>query len=97
MFLKELIETIAGAIVDRPEAIHLNATSQESGTLYELQVAAEDMGKLIGRDGRTINALRTVLQHAAQKKGEMVKLEVTCTQSVNPLLQPAETPALTEP
>ena len=44
--------------------------------LYELKVAPEDIGKVIGRDGRTVNALRTVLAAAAQKKGEKARLEI---------------------
>ena len=46
------------------------------GSLYDLKVAPDDIGKVIGRDGRTVNAFRTVLQHAAQKKGEKARLEI---------------------
>jgi hypothetical protein len=74
--LKELVETIARALVDKPEAVELRVTPQEGGALYELKVAPEDIGKVIGRDGRTVNALRTVLQHAALKKGEKARLEI---------------------
>jgi hypothetical protein len=74
--LKELVETIARALVDKPEAVELRVTPQEGGALYELKVAPEDIGKVIGRDGRTVNALRTVLQLAALKKGEKARLEI---------------------
>jgi len=70
------VETIARALVDKPEAVELKVTPQEGGTLYELKVAPDDIGKVIGRDGRTVNALRTVLQHAALKRGEKVRLEI---------------------
>lgn len=74
--MKQLVETIARALVDKPEAVELKVTPQEGGALYELKVAPEDIGKVIGRDGRTVNALRTVLQHAALKKGEKARLEI---------------------
>lgn len=74
--MKQLVETIARALVDKPEAVELKVTPQEGGALYELKVAPDDIGKVIGRDGRTVNALRTVLQHAALKKGEKARLEI---------------------
>lgn len=74
--MKELVEYLARALVDQPEAVELKTTPQEGAVLYELKVAPGDVGKVIGRDGRTVNALRTVLQHAAQKKGEKARLEI---------------------
>ncbi|GMU62099.1 MAG: KH domain-containing protein [Myxococcales bacterium] len=74
--MKQLVETIARALVDKPEAVELKVTPQDGGVLYELKVAPDDIGKVIGRDGRTVNALRTVLQHAALKKGEKARLEI---------------------
>jgi uncharacterized protein len=72
----ELLRFLARALVDSPDAVELKVTPSEGGTLYELKVAPSDVGKVIGRDGRTVNALRTVLQHAAQKKGEKARLEI---------------------
>lgn len=74
--MNQLIEYIARALVDHPEAVELKATASDSGTLYELKVAPDDVGKVIGRDGRTVNALRTVLTAAALKKGEKARLEI---------------------
>lgn len=74
--MKNLVEYIARALVDKPDAVELRVTPAEGGNLYELKVAPDDVGKVIGRDGRTINALRIVLQHAAQKKGEKARLEL---------------------
>ncbi len=74
--MKNLVEYIARALVDKPDAVELRVTPAEGGNLYELKVAPDDVGKVIGRDGRTINALRIVLQHAAQKKGEKARLEI---------------------
>lgn len=71
------MEYIVRALVDRPESVELHTSDAvEGGVLYELKVAPDDVGKVIGRDGRTVNALRTVLGVAAQKKGEKVRLEV---------------------
>jgi predicted RNA-binding protein YlqC (UPF0109 family) len=71
-----LIEYIAKALVDRPEQVQLRASDAEGGQLFELKVAPEDVGKIIGRDGRTINAMRTLVAAAAQKKGTRARLEI---------------------
>ena len=52
------------------------APEAEDGILYELKVAPDDVGKVIGRDGRTVNALRTVVAAAALKRGEKARLEI---------------------
>lgn len=74
--MKSLVEFIVRALVDKPQAVELTATAAEGQTLYEVKVAPEDIGKVIGRDGRTVNALRTVLAAAASKSGEKVRLEI---------------------
>jgi hypothetical protein len=74
--MKDLVQFIARALVDAPEAVELKVSTVDGATLYELKVAPADVGKVIGRDGRTINAMRTVLQHAALKKGEKARLEI---------------------
>ena len=74
--MTRLIEYIAKALVDKPELVELRATELEGGKVYELKVAPEDVGKVIGRDGRTVNALRTLVAAAAQKKGEKARLEI---------------------
>lgn len=74
--MKNLVEYVARVLVDKPDAVEIRVTPAEGATLYELKVAPEDIGKVIGRDGRTVNALRTVLAAAAQKKGEKVRLEI---------------------
>jgi uncharacterized protein len=74
--MEELVQYLARALVDAPEAVELKVSPIEGGRLYELKVAPGDVGKVIGRDGRTVNALRTVIQHAAQKKGEKARLEI---------------------
>jgi predicted RNA-binding protein YlqC (UPF0109 family) len=74
--MKDLVQFIARALVDVPDAVELKVSSVDGATLYELRVAPGDVGKVIGRDGRTVNAMRTVLQHAALKKGEKARLEI---------------------
>jgi predicted RNA-binding protein YlqC (UPF0109 family) len=74
--LKPLVEYIVRALVDKPEAVELRTTAAEGQMLYEVKVAPEDIGKVIGRDGRTVNALRTVLAAAALKRGEKARLEI---------------------
>ena len=74
--MKGLIEYIARALVDQPEAVELKSSGADGGVLYELKVAPDDVGKVIGRDGRTVNALRTVVAAAALKKGEKARLEI---------------------
>ena len=74
--MKPLVEYIVRALVDKPEAVELRTSSADGTVLYELKVAAEDVGKVIGRDGRTVNAIRTVLSAAAQAQGERARLEV---------------------
>lgn len=87
--MKDLLQFIARALVDSPEAVELRVSSVEGATLYELKVAPTDIGKVIGRDGRTVNALRTVLQHAALKKGEKVRLEIIDERKVLPAAAPS--------
>jgi uncharacterized protein len=71
-----LIQYIVKAVVDRPDQVELRSSDSDGGKLYELKVAPEDVGKVIGRDGRTVNALRTLLAAAAQRKGVKARLEI---------------------
>jgi len=74
--VEDLVTYLARALVDRPEQVELRSQVVDGGTVLELKVAPEDVGKVIGRDGRTINAMRAVLAVAAQRKGAKVRLEV---------------------
>jgi len=74
--VEELVTYLARALVDRPEQVELRRQSVDGGTVLELKVAPEDVGKVIGRDGRTINAMRALLAVAAQRRGAKVRLEV---------------------
>ena len=63
--LKGLIETVAKALADHPEAVSVRESERRGGVVYELQVASTDLGRIIGRQGRTAAALRTLLSSVA--------------------------------
>lgn len=74
--MRDLIEYIAKALVDKPEDVSVKETEGEKTTIVELRVAQEDMGKVIGKQGRTAMAMRTILNAAATKMGKRCFLEI---------------------
>ena len=74
--LKELIYSIATALVDHPELVQVNVVEGEKTTVIELRVAREDLGKIIGREGRTARAIRTILNAVATKLRRRAVLEI---------------------
>ena len=74
--MKELVETIARALVDRPEEVQVRTVGGAQVTVLELRVDAEDLGKVIGRQGRTAKAIRTVLSAAGTKMRKRFTLEI---------------------
>ena len=74
--LKELVELTVKAIVDKPENVEIRNIEGETSTVLELRVAKEDVGKVIGKKGRTINALRTILNATRIQKDKRQILEV---------------------
>jgi len=74
--MKELIETIVKNIVDSPEEVHVNEVVGEKTTVIELRVAQPDLGKVIGKQGRTARAMRTLLSAAATKINQRAVLEI---------------------
>jgi len=74
--MKELIAYIAKALVDRPEMVQVNAFEGEKTTVIELRVAQDDLGKVIGKQGRTARAMRTILNAAATKVRKRAVLEI---------------------
>ncbi len=67
--MKQLLETLARELVARPEAVSVVEIVEEGTTVLELEVAAEDRGLVIGRHGRTVEALRVLLDAIARRKG----------------------------
>jgi len=74
--MKELVELLARALVDRPELVDVRETEDERSIMLELRVAPADVGKVIGRQGRTIKALRTLVHAAAIRSQKNASLEV---------------------
>jgi predicted RNA-binding protein YlqC (UPF0109 family) len=74
--MKELLETIARSLVDHPEEVRVNETENDSTVILELSVAKEDMGKVIGKQGRIAKAIRTVIKAAAIKENVKVVVEI---------------------
>lgn len=74
--MKELLELIAKALVDLPEEVVVTEIEGEQTTVLELKVAREDLGKVIGKQGRTARSIRTVLAAAGMKLRKRVVLEI---------------------
>ena len=74
--MRELIEYIAKALVDNPDAVHVSEIQGEQTSVIELKVAKEDMGKVIGKQGRTAQAMRTILSAACGKMRKRTVLEI---------------------
>jgi predicted RNA-binding protein YlqC (UPF0109 family) len=74
--MKELVETLARALVDRPEEVQVRTVGGAQVTVLELRVHSEDLGKVIGRQGRTAKAIRTVLSAAGTKMRKRFTLEI---------------------
>ncbi|HEY6264891.1 MAG TPA: KH domain-containing protein [Candidatus Acidoferrum sp.] len=74
--MKELVETIARALVDHPEEVQVKSGEGAQVTVLELKVHPEDLGKVIGRQGRTAKAIRTLLGAAGMKHRKRYTLEI---------------------
>jgi predicted RNA-binding protein YlqC (UPF0109 family) len=74
--MKELIEQIARSLVDRPEEVSVSEIDGERTTVYELRVAPSDLGKVIGKQGKTARSIRTILAAAGTKIGKRCVLEI---------------------
>lgn len=74
--MKALVETIAKALVDHPDEVRVNAVDKERTLVYELSVHPDDMGKIIGKQGRIAKALRTVVIAASVDTDKRVTVEI---------------------
>ncbi|AAM24682.1 MAG: hypothetical protein XD49_0073 [Caldanaerobacter subterraneus] len=72
----ELVKTIAKALVDNPDAVEVNEIHGHQSIIIELKVAPEDMGKVIGKQGRIAQAIRTLVKAAALKEKKRVIVEI---------------------
>jgi len=74
--LKDLVEHIVKKLVDRPESVQVNEISGEQATIIELRVDSDDLGKVIGKEGRTARSIRTLVHAAATKERKRAVLEI---------------------
>ena len=74
--MKELLLYMAKNLVDNPDAVSVKEVSDEEGKVLELRVAPEDMGKVIGRQGRIAKEIRTIIKTVALRTGERVSVEI---------------------
>lgn len=74
--VKELLITLAQALVDEPEEVNVTEVEGEKSVILQLHVAPDDVGKVIGKEGRTARALRTIVKAAAVKEGKRAIVEI---------------------
>jgi hypothetical protein len=74
--MKELVSFIASSLVDDRDAVQVNELERDDTTVFELRVAKEDLGKVIGKQGRTARAIRALLSAAAGKENRKARLEI---------------------
>ena len=73
--MKEVLETIIKSLVDSPEAIEIKEVERDKTTVFEVKVAEGDMGKIIGRQGKIAQSIRTVMKAVANRKDKRVTVE----------------------
>jgi predicted RNA-binding protein YlqC (UPF0109 family) len=74
--MKELVEYIAKSLVDDPSQVNVSEKSSGASTILELEVAPEDMGRVIGKNGRVANAMRVLVRVMAARQGKRVTLDI---------------------
>ena len=74
--MKELVEYIAKALVDHPEQVVVKEIAGEKTLIYEVHVGEGDLGKIIGKEGRTAKAIRSIITAAGMKQGKRAQLEI---------------------
>ena len=74
--MKELVELLAKSLVDNPDEVKVNEVNKDDTIVLELSVAKEDMGKVIGKQGRIAKAIRTVVKSVAVRKGQKEVVEI---------------------
>lgn len=74
--MKEVLEYVARALVDDPDAVEVTEVAGESSVILQLKVAPDDMGKVIGKRGRTVKAIRSVVRAAGSRQGLSTLVEI---------------------
>ena len=74
--MKELVQLLAKSLVNHPDAVEVKETQGDTASILELKVAREDLGRIIGKQGRTAKSIRTILNAAASRANRKVVLEI---------------------
>jgi predicted RNA-binding protein YlqC (UPF0109 family) len=74
--MKDLVQYLARSLVNNPDAVEVNETAGENGFVLKLKVAKEDLGRIIGKQGRTARSIRTLVNAAASRSNRRVILEI---------------------
>jgi predicted RNA-binding protein YlqC (UPF0109 family) len=74
--MKELVQFLVRQLVNNPDAVEVNETRGDSASVIEVRVAKEDLGRLIGKQGRTVRSIRTILNAVASRTNRRVVLEI---------------------
>jgi uncharacterized protein len=74
--MRDLVEFLVRALVAEPEAVRVDEVDSNGDTIYEIHVADDDLGRVIGKDGRVANAIRTIAKAAATREGGRVMVEI---------------------
>ena len=74
--MRELIELIARGLVDHPDSVEIREIEGAKTVVYEMKVGTGDMGKIVGRGGRTVNAIRTIIAAVSMKRGKRGIVEI---------------------
>ena len=74
--MKELVQYLARSLVNNPDAVDVNETESDATSVVKLRVAKEDLGRIIGKQGRTAKSIRTILNAAASRTNRKVVLEI---------------------
>jgi uncharacterized protein len=74
--MKQLVEMLVKALVDNPDKVDIREITGEKNVMFEVRVSEEDVGKVIGKSGKTINALRTIMRAATSKENKKVIVEI---------------------
>ena len=74
--MQAFLEQVVKGLVDHPDAVNITEVEQERTTVYELRLDPSDVGRVIGGSGRTVNAIRTLLQAGSAKAGKFTRLDI---------------------
>ena len=74
--MQAFLEQVVKGLVDHPDEVNITEVEQERTTVYELRLDPSDVGRVIGRSGRTVNAIRTLLQAGSAKAGKFTRLDI---------------------